>query len=225
MAISTTTMHLLQLATTALLLLLSITNPINGFTTTSPTRVVVAGNKLNTMQRMLHNTMIAQRTADADADADADETRTNTALYMARPPKKKRRRRKTAPTDGSGDNDQVVEMPFIPEDDMQAIKELSSSSSSGGGDKKQPTLEEIRAIANFQAPKSGAAGGNTNQDALLSSPIEEETLADLPDIRNVFKNKEMKKIEEEEAQKRVRKRISRKDTKAFLEVSFFHNFN
>ena len=120
-------------------------------------------------------------------------------------PKKKKRKRKQETSDESS-------LPIIPDDDIQAMKELAKS-----GDKR-PSLDEIKAIANFQAPK-GSRPVDASQAGIPKAGDTGDILADLPNIRNVLKNKELKKIEEEEAEQRQRPKISRRDTKAFIEVS------
>lgn len=141
-----------------------------------------------------------------------DKIGTSTVLYMAK--RKKRRKRKQAPSANTDTQSESVplatpQVPIIPEDDIKALKEMSQS-----GDK--PNLDEIKAIANFQATTTGGIPSDNGVGVVGGeSPVE------LPDIRDALKNKEMKKIEKEEAEKKKqqRKKISRKDTKAFLEVS------
>lgn len=122
----------------------------------------------------------------------------STALHMARPKKKRRRRKKSSQPESSS-----TPTTIIPEDDMKALKEMSKS-----GD--TPSIDEIKAIANFQAQPGRAAEAGI--------PSAEDTLVDLPDIRNVLKDKQMKKIEEEVKLSQQRPKISRKDTKAFIEL-------
>lgn len=145
----------------------------------------------------------------------------NTALHMAKSKgKKKRRKRKNAPQDQNEQQPTTASAPLntiIPEDDMEAAKELSQSGS-------QASIDELKAIANFQGPSGGSNIGLDGPAPPVSPPptdaggADSENLVDLPDIRNVLKNKELKRIEQEEAQKQQRPKISRKDTKAFLEL-------
>lgn len=132
----------------------------------------------------------------------------NSALNMAAGGKKKRRRRKqpSAPiTD--------IDMP-IPE----------GSSAASGED--LPSIDELKSIANFSpdTKKSIDAAVPTSSltpvgDGYIEANAD-NTLVELPDIRNVLKNKELKKLEEEEEEKRARPKISRNDRKAMLQVSF-----
>ena len=104
---------------------------------------------------------------------------------------------------------------IIPEDDLKAMKELSQS-------EDKPSLDEIKAIANFQPP-TGA--GSKTTVAAEPGNMGGEPFVELPDIRDALQNKKLKKIEKEQAEKqKERKKISRKDTKAFLEVSGYHFF-
>lgn len=123
----------------------------------------------------------------------------SSALHMARPKKKRRRRKKSSQPESSS-----TPTTIIPEDDIKAMKEITKS-----GD-TPPSIDEIKAIANFQAQPGRAAEAGI--------PSAEDTLVDLPDIRNVLKDKEMKKIEEEVKLSQLRPKISRKDTKAFIEL-------
>ena len=132
----------------------------------------------------------------------------NSALNMAAGGKKKRRRRKqpSAPiTD--------IDMP-IPE----------GSSAASGED--LPSIDELKSIANFSpdTKKSIDAAVPTSSltpvgDGYIETKAD-NTLVELPDIRNVLKNKELKKLEDEEEEKRARPKISRNDRKAMLQVSF-----
>lgn len=174
-----------------LILICSIIMSVHGFTT--PTFTVknkVGGNKRN-------HSLIGMRSSNGK----------KTILHMAEgtgSSKKKRRKRKK---ERSSESNQGMEMPIIPEDDIKAIKEMSQS----GGDK--PSLDDLRALADFQA--KGSSSSSNFMDPQAGG---DELLVELPDIRDALKNKEMKKTQELEAQKQQRKKISRKDTKAFLEV-------
>ncbi len=168
-----------------------------------------------------------RNTEDSPSSSLAAKYQGSTKLYMARPKKKRRKRKKTpSPAPASAPPSSVEssvstkpassQATVIPEDDIQAMKELAKS-----GDK--PSLDDIKAIANFQPPTvkqdgSSESGGVGNVGS-ASTDIAGENLVELPDIRNALRSKELKKMEEEEAQKKQRKKISRKDTKAFLEVS------
>lgn len=165
---------------------------VHGFTT--PTFTVknkVGGNKRN-------HSLIGMRSSSGK----------KTILHMAEgtgSSKKKRRKRKK---ETSSESNQGMDMPIIPEDDIKAMKEMSQS----GGDK--PSLDDLRAIADFQA--KGSSSSSNFMDPQEGGS--EQLVVELPDIRDALKNKEMKKTLEVEAQKQQRKKISRKDTKAFLEV-------
>lgn len=154
----------------------------------APTRTNISGGR---------KSMIGKRSSLAGIN------RESTKLHMARPKKKRRKRKKSSQPESSSSASSMP-APIIPEDDLQAMKEMSNSGT-------KLSLEEIKAIANFQAQPGQAA------EAGVPS-AEGDALVELPDIRNVLKNKEMKQIEEEEAEKKQRPKISRKDTKAFLEL-------
>lgn len=167
---------------------------INGFT------------PLNHSIKTKRSIMIGKKYSSSIGRIQKDKIGTSTVLYMAK--RKKRRKRKQAPSADTGTQSESLpsatpQVPFIPEDDMKSLKEMSQS-----GDK--PSLDEIKAIANFQAPSGGIASGGID--------IGGDTKVELPDIRDVLKNKQIKKIEKEEEQKYQRKKISRRDTKAFIEL-------
>lgn len=130
-----------------------------------------------------------------------------TALMAKGGGKKKRRRRKSS---------SIVppSMPFTEE--SMPIPEGSKVIS--GED--LPSIDELKSIASFD-PKSTPSSSfppasevaNTQQpDDLFSELVE------LPDIRDALKRKELKKVEEEEKEKNVRPKISRKDRKAMLQL-------
>ncbi len=152
-------------------------------------------------------------------------TSTTTSLHMAKGGKKKRRRRKNAPPQVPSSPSSPSSNTLIPDDDIEAAKELSQSGA-------QASIDELKAIANFQAPSS-SSGATTTTTATAPPTIpnninvattsegaglESDNLVELPDIRDALKNKELKRIEEEEALKQQRPKISRRDTKAFLEL-------
>ncbi len=139
--------------------------------------------------------------------------------------KKKRRRRIQSPSEGSPPTTPTQE-----ELDAAAIPEGSAVSS--GDD--LPSIDELRSIASFSPPSSGSSAAPPQQKRSIDAAVPSvnvspmgdglvessgDSLIELPDIRNVLRNKELKKLEEEEAQKRVRPKISRKDRKAMLQVS------
>lgn len=137
----------------------------------------------------------------------------STLLNMAG--KKKRRRRKKTQSEPSTPSPTT-----IPELDTQIIPEGSMASS--GED--MPSIEELKSIANFSP-----TGGNSAIDSSVPSrnltPVGDglieagdDTFLELPDIRDALKNKEMKKLEEEEKEKMARPKISRKDRKAMLQL-------
>lgn len=175
-----------------------IPSSVNGFTTSSTGR---GGGR--------HKSLIGKKSYPSLVGRNEEST----ILHMARPKKKRRKRKQSSqPDESSSTTSSSTPKPIIPDDDIQAMKELAQSGTN------RPTLDEIKAIANFQAPK-GSGTNNASQTPGIPQPGDDgENLVDLPSIRNVLKNKEMKKIEEEEAQKQRRPKISRGDTKAFVEL-------
>lgn len=153
--------------------------------------------------------LIGRRSSIVPSSLSTGRRLKSTTLHMAKG-KKKRRKRKNAPP-------QQPSNTIIPEDDMEAIKELSQSES-------QTNIDELKAIANFQATAGGSSSTTTSSinniglDGAVAGGGEGKSLVEVPDIRDALKNKELKRIEEEEAQKLQRPKISRKDTKAFLEL-------
>jgi|AntRauTorckE5430_2_1112549.scaffolds.fasta_scaffold36200_2 hypothetical protein len=120
------------------------------------------------------------------------------SLNMAEEGKKKRRRRKK-------------EAPSSPEESQAASGE------------DLPSIEELKSIANFSV-SGKKLSLNDNVPSTNASPLTEskdKALVEMPDIRDVLKLKEMKKIEEEELELKARPRISRNDRKAMLDVSTF----
>lgn len=120
---------------------------------------------------------------------------------------KKRRRRKIA--DPSSGNDSQV-----------SINEYASESD----DSSMPSIDELRALANF-TPKKGEGSSSipitvpkSVSDVTINSERSETLLQELPDIKNVLKNKELKRLEEQEKEKRARPRISRSDKKAMRDL-------
>jgi len=139
----------------------------------------------------------------------------DTALNMAEEGKKKRRRRKKeAPTTSS------------PEKSAASVIPEGSQAASG---EDLPTLDELKSLANFSPPGKKKMSLNDAVPSTNLSPVGKDgfletqdttSMVALPDIRDALKLKEMKKIEEEEEEARARPKISRKDKKAFLQVSF-----
>lgn len=122
----------------------------------------------------------------------------STAIRMAKGNKggkKKRRRRKKGSSESApSPSPSPSAASNIEEIKRNAIEGFTPSSD----DSNKPSLDELQAIASFKK--------------------DDRELIDLPDIKNVLKSKELKKLEEEEAEKRQRPRISRKDKKAFLQL-------
>ena len=145
------------------------------------------------------------------------------ALHMAKGQKKKRRRRKNPPPSVESASEPTPSQQDL---DAQFIPEGSSAAS--GED--LPSIDELRSIANFSASSSTPTKKMSIDEAVPSTKLtpvgdgyiestDDNTLVELPDIRNVLKNKELKKLEEEEQEKKARPKISRKDRKAMLQVS------
>jgi len=138
----------------------------------------------------------------------------NTILNMAAEGKKKRRRRIEAPAPTSTNEEPMI----IPE----------GSKVSSGDD--LPSLEELKAMANQNYSPTGRTAPSATSTATSTSsrPMvggvqsSDTTVGSMPDIRDVLKGKEMKKIEEEEKEARARPKISRRDKKAFLQVRNMH---
>jgi hypothetical protein len=152
------------------------------------------------------------------------------ALHMAKGGKKKRRRRKNPPPSADSASEPTPSQQDL---DAQFIPEGSSAAS--GED--LPSIDELRSIASFSASSSTPTQKKMSIDEAVPStkltPVgdgyiestDDNTLVELPDIRNVLKNKELKKLEEEEQEKKARPKISRKDRKAMLQVSTPHDGN
>lgn len=126
----------------------------------------------------------------------------STILFMAA--EKKRRRRKVS----------------VPSSTESGLEQSNS-------DEKTPTLEELKALANFtpSKKKEGVPVPTTSSSATISgvdpSPLADESenfIQELPDIKDVLKNKELKRLEEEEKAKKARPRISRSDKKAMRDL-------
>lgn len=109
--------------------------------------------------------------------------------------KKKRRRRKKKPTDSTATGADFD----------------SAGISTGGDNAPPPSIDELRSIATFTP---------STKDIQPVSDVDDGANVELPDIRDVLKRKEIKKMEEDEAekQKQSRPKISRKDKKAFLQL-------
>lgn len=129
--------------------------------------------------------------------------------FMAKGPsgggKKKRRRRKQPPST------QQPTSTTPPAMDLENI---------GDGSSQPPaTIEELRAIANFSQGNAAPSSSSIPEPTLTDvGGGADDQLVDLPDIRDTLKRKEMKIIEEETAQERKRPKISRRDTKAFIQL-------
>lgn len=127
----------------------------------------------------------------------------STSLFMAA--EKKRRRRKVS----------------VPSSTESGLEQNSS-------DEKTPTLEELKALANFtpSKKKEGVPVPTTSSSSASIPGVDPSPLADesenliqeLPDIKDVLKNKELKRLEEEEKSKKARPRISRSDKKAMRDL-------
>lgn len=121
-------------------------------------------------------------------------------MYMAAGKKKKRRRRKT-PEQSSPSLDDTASS--VPSSDASSI-DISA-----------------KGIIDMNSKKDAEAMFSLSQDGIIDMNDKKEdfNIAALPDIRNVLKKKKQKKLDAEaEVQKKSRKRISRNDKKAFLEL-------
>lgn len=123
-----------------------------------------------------------------------------TVTCMAAGNKKKRRRRKK-PEQSPSLDDTAISAPSF---DAPTDGALAGS-------------DDVRSSAIFNPSQDGLVPGNANKDVFGNA----ESVGVLPDIRNVLKKKEQKKLdtEAEELQtKRTRPKISRKDKAAFLQL-------
>ena len=151
-------------------------------------------------------------------------------LNMAAQGKKKRRRRKQDPS-----SPETAPSPNSPTKE-ELVAELLPEGSAVASGENMPSIDELKSIASFNPPGSSSSSASSSKkrsidlDAAVPSknvsPVgakadKDNTLVELPSIRNVLKNKELKKIEEEEEEKRARPKISRRDRKAMLQVSVF----
>jgi hypothetical protein len=141
------------------------------------------------------------------------------SLNMAQEGKKKRRRRKQAPQ---------------PTDNRDMSSQESMIYDEGSeNDPNVPSIDELKAIANFTPSKTKTVSNVSTEQSLSSSkpfPVDEgfdetldsnSNLVELPDIRDALKNKELKKLEQEKEEVKSRPKISRKDRKALLQVRNF----
>lgn len=92
-------------------------------------------------------------------------------------------------------------------------------------DEKVPTIEELKALASFTPSKkkdgSPVPTNSATVSGVDSSSVTDESeklIQELPDIKDVLKNKELKRLEEEEKAKKARPRISRSDKKAMRDL-------
>lgn len=137
----------------------------------------------------------------------------DSALNMAEDGKKKRRRRKEASTTNSPEKSAPSDIP-------------EGSQAASGED--LPTIDELKSIANFSPSGKKKMSLNDAVPSTNLSPVgkdgfletQDKSLVALPDIRDALKLKEMKKVEEQEQEARARPKISKKDKKAYLQVSF-----
>jgi len=121
-------------------------------------------------------------------------------MYMAAGKKKKRRRRKK------------------PEQSLPSLDDTASSVPSSDASSLDISA---KGIIDMNSKKDAEAMFSLSQDGIIDMNDKKEdfTIAALPDIRNVLKKKEQKKLDAEAVvQKKSRKRISRNDRKAFLEL-------
>lgn len=130
----------------------------------------------------------------------------NTALHMAEG-KKKRRRRKKTPAPSS---DVIPGMDAPSSDNPPSIDELKSIAKFTPSQKAQPSSTDLNAAV----PSTNLSPVG---DGLLEQN-EDNSLVELPDIRDVLKAKELKKMEEQEAEMKARPKIDRKDRKAMLQL-------
>lgn len=135
-----------------------------------------------------------------------------TVLYMAGGKKRKRRRRKNPEQSSSSS----VDTSSVPSSDASTIGKSAKPD-------KLPSATMVSQddILDMNSNKDVAAMFSLSQDGIVDTNDNNENfnVDALPDIRNVLKKKEQKKLDAEmELQKKSKKKISRKDRKAFLEL-------
>jgi hypothetical protein len=138
---------------------------------------------------------------------------------MSQEGKKKRRRRKQS--------QEPAENRDISSQESTLYDEESETISS------VPSIDELKAIANFTPSKTKtSSNSSTDQplssskpfmvdDGFVDSVDANSNIVELPDIRDALRNKELKKLEQEKQEVRSRPKISRKDRKALLQVRLF----
>lgn len=141
------------------------------------------------------------------------------SLNMSQEGKKKRRRRKQS--------QEPAENRDISSQESTLYDEESETTSS------VPSIDELKAIANFTPSKTKTSSNSpTDQPLSSSKPFlvddgfvdsidASSNVVELPDIRDALRNKELKKLEQEKQEVRSRPKISRKDRKALLQVRLF----
>jgi len=124
----------------------------------------------------------------------------NTAVYMAAG-KKKRRRRKNPPSSSTETTEEVSK-----KDDSSTVEDMQETAS---------TQLELNAKFDFTP---NAMVVDDDDDDEFEEEADKQFI--LPDIRTVLQRKEEKKMEEEMIEEKVdtKKRISRKDTDAFIKL-------
>mmetsp|Transcript_9526 Transcript_9526/g.14021 ORF Transcript_9526/g.14021 Transcript_9526/m.14021 type:complete len:338 (+) Transcript_9526:67-1080(+) len=142
-----------------------------------------------------------------DPSANVGKINQYTTLQMAAQGKKKRRRRKKNPAEPDDVAGAAVPESAMPVEGSKASDDL-------------PSIEELKAIADFAASgtPSGSAASPAYVSPLAGNMEQSDSLVEMPNIRDVLRNKEIKKIEEEEKEQRARPKISRKDRKAMLQL-------
>lgn len=115
---------------------------------------------------------------------------------------------------------------FMAEEKKRRRRKISKPlEQNNDSDEKVPTIEELKALASFTPSKKREGipvpTNSATMSGIDSSPKlegSEDLIQELPDIKDVLKNKELKRLEEEEKAKKARPRISRSDKKAMRDL-------
>lgn len=114
---------------------------------------------------------------------------------------------------------------FMAEEKKRRRRKVSTPLDQNSSDEKMPSIEELKALASFTPSKKregvSVPTNSATMSGIDSSPLvegSEDFIQELPDIKDVLKNKELKRLEEEEKAKKARPRISRSDKKAMRDL-------